>query len=93
MSYPNSGFLLPRKAEGKQPNCTGTINIGEDLVDYINKKYKEGGEIILDLAGWTRKSEKGDKYLSVSIKKPYVKQEGSEKPSKRATVQDDEIPF
>jgi hypothetical protein len=93
MSYPNSGFLLPRKAEGKQPNCTGTINIGEDLVDYINKKYKEGGDIILDLAGWTRKSEKGDKYLSVTIKKPYVKQEGSEQPSKRVTVQDDEIPF
>jgi len=93
MSYPNSGFLLPRKAEGKQPNCTGTINIGEDLVDYINKKYKEGGDIILDLAGWTRKSEKGDKYLSVTIKKPYVKQEGSEQPSKRVTVQDEEIPF
>ena len=92
MSYPNSGFLLPRKAEGQQPNCTGTINIGEDLVDYINKKYKEGGEIILDLAGWTRKSEKGDKYLSVSIKKPYVKPEGGQ-PSKRVTVQNDEIPF
>ena len=95
MSYPNSGFLLPRKAEGKQPNCTGTINIGEDLVDYINKKYKEGGEIILDLAGWTRLSEKGAKYLSVSIKKPYDKVEGGTQSSgRKVTVEDDEeIPF
>lgn len=93
MGYPNSGFLVPRKAEGKQPTCTGTINIGEDLVDYINKKYKEGGEIILDLAGWTKQSAKGSKYISVSIKKPFVKGEGGQQPSKRVTVQDDEIPF
>ena len=92
MGYPNSGFLVPRKAEGNQPSFTGTINIGEDLVDYINKKYKEGGDIILDLAGWTKQSAKGSKYISVSIKKPYVKPEGGQS-SKRVTVQDDEIPF
>jgi len=93
MGYPNSGFLVPRKAEGKQPTCTGTINIGEDLVDYINKKYKEGEEIILDLAGWTKQSAKGTKYISVSIKKPFIKGEKSNQPSKRVTVQDEEIPF
>jgi len=93
MGYPNSGFLVPRKAEGKQPGWTGTINIGEDLVDYINKKYKEGEEIILDLAGWTKQSAKGTKYISVSIKKPYVKIKTENQPSKRVTVQNEEIPF
>jgi hypothetical protein len=91
MGYPNSGFLVPRKAEGKQPTCTGTINIGEDLAHYINQQFKAGEEIILDLAGWTKESAKGSKYISVSIKKPY-KKDGEK--SKRAVAQDDEeIPF
>ena len=94
MGYPNSGFLVPRKAEGKQPHCTGTINIGEDLVDYINRRYKSGEEIILDLSGWTKTSAKGSKYISVSIKKPYVKDGGNSQPAAKVNVKDDEdIPF
>lgn len=91
MSYPNSGFFCPRKAEGKQPNYTGTINIGEDLAHYINQQFKAGEEIVLDLAGWTKESAKGPKYISVSIKKPF-KKDGEK--SKRVAVQDDEeTPF
>ena len=91
--YPNSGSLFPRQAEGRQPNRTGYIEIGEDLCDYIHQEYKAGREVKLDLSGWDKVSAKGTQFMSLAIKKPYVKEGAKDSPKSSVKDMSDDIPF
>ena len=83
-TYPNSGILLSRKAEGKSPNYAGGILIADEVLDYIIARYKEKEPVVLDLAAWDKTSKAGNGFISISIKKPFVA--GKKK-------DDDDIPF
>ena len=61
-SKPDTGVLFSNKrkpaadAKGKgKPDCTGNILVGD---------------VKCELAGWTKVSKKGDKYVSLTIKVP-----------------------
>lgn len=81
-TYPNSGILLSRKADGKSPNYSGGILIADEVLNYIVAKYHLKEPVVLDLAAWDKTSKAGNSFISVSIKKPYV-----------AGKKDDDIPF
>ena len=90
--YPNSGSLFERQAEGRQPNRTGYIEIGEDLCDYIHQEYRAGREVKLDISAWDKTSAKGTAFISLSVKKPYV-QEGAKDAPKKVEDLESDIPF
>lgn len=98
MKYPNSGSLSPLDSKfrktAKAPNATGYLDLGEDLIDYINQEHRAGRDVRLDLAAWTKDGEKG-KWYSLNVKKRFTKEEGVNKPTRRpAPVEDDsDIPF
>jgi len=91
--YPNSGSLFERVAEGRQPNRTGNINLGEDLCDYIHQEYRAGRDVILDISAWDKISAKGLAFISLSIKKPYVKEGAKDSPKSSVKDMSDDIPF
>jgi len=90
--YPNSGSLFERVAEGRQPNRTGNMTLGEDLCDYIHQEYRAGRDVILDISAWDKTSAKGLAFISLSIKKPYVKEGAKDAPKKVEDLESD-IPF
>ena len=93
-TYPNSGILLHRKAEGKSPNYSGGILIADEVLEYIISRYKAKEPVILDLAAWDKESNAGNSFISVSIKKPYNAGNASSNASSKAQPADDEeIPF
>ena len=98
-TYPNSGILLHRKAEGKSPNYSGGILIADEVLEYIISRYKAKEPVILDLAAWNKESNAGNSFISVSIKKPYNSGNASDKdfysPSKTSVkpTDDEDIPF
>ncbi len=98
--FPNSATLFTQKDKKseKSPDLTGNIMLGPDLVTYIIEQHDSGNfEITLDLAAWKKVSAGGNKFLSGSIKKPFVK-DGSYTPGVRkvrspSTDSDDDMPF
>ena len=74
----NTGVLFVNKERksDKYPNFRGTINVnGKDF----------------EVAGWTRESKTGDKYLSLKIEEPRTAQKAEPKPT--STDLGDELPF
>lgn len=78
----NTGVLFVKKARktDKQPNFEGRINV--DGKDY-------------ELAGWSRETKNGDKYLSLRVEEPRKKEP---RPAEQPTVVSvdeigDELPF
>lgn len=98
--YPNTGNLSPvsakfRKSE-KSPNATGYLDIGEDLIEYINQEHRAGRDVKVDLAAWTKDGQNG-KWYSLVVRKPYNKEDVPSKPAKKPAAkdlpEDDEPPF
>ena len=83
MAYDNTNtgvlFIKKERKSDKAPNFEGRINVeGKDF----------------DIAGWTRVTSNGDKFLSLKISEPYKK--GAKKEEiKTVDVSDlgDELPF
>lgn len=74
--YPNSGalFTVKDKKSDKAPDLSGNLCLGTDTVDYIIEQYNAGNpEITLDLSSWKKVSQGGNKFLSISVRKPFVK--------------------
>lgn len=69
-------FIKKERKSDKQPNFQGTINVN-------GKDY--------DIAGWTRQSKTGDKYISLKVEEP----RDVKKPEPKPVQADfgDEIPF
>lgn len=91
--YPNSGalFTVKEKKSDKAPDVSGNLCMGSDTVAYIIEEYNAGNnEITLDLSGWKKVSTSGNKFLSVSVKKPFVKGQGAPAPRRQNS---DDVPF
>lgn len=75
MNNENRGFLYPvkEKKSEKSPNMTGKIFITPDLA---------GREV--EIAGWTQVSKAGNKYISLSVKEPYVAEQSQQQQANQA---------
>lgn len=93
----SGGALFPNnKTNPKAPDYDGTLELDEELINYIYSKYKKNAEEIkLELSGWKRQAQKsGKSYLSLKPSIPY-KERGSNstKSASNNTDFEDEIPF
>lgn len=90
----NSGVLFKnnRATSDKAPTHTGKIEIGKDLVKLLVDAIAAGEPAVLELAAWTKETRDGDKFLSLTVRKPFVKGSGPARPSKGPDP-DDSIPF
>jgi len=69
--YPNIGTMFARqKVEGKQPTASGFIYLDGDVLDYIIDRSKEGKDVVLDIAGWSKISKAGNRYQQLKIATP-----------------------
>ena len=88
--YPNTGKLTKntQKTEDKHPDSRGEVFVTRDLLELL---MKEPGDLIeIKLAGWTKMSKAGNKYLSLQASAPYKK----EAPKPQAlNDEDDDAPF
>lgn len=95
--YPNGGalFAVKDKKSDKAPDLTGNLAIGVDTVAYILEQANAGNaEITLDLSAWKKVSGSGSKFLSVSIKQPFVKGQAPYRPRRQGNEDaDTDIPF
>jgi hypothetical protein len=95
--YPNSATLFTEKNKKnpRGPDITGTLMLGQDLAEYIADQLDAGNqEITLDLSGWKKVSRAGNKFLSVSVKKPFKAQpspnsKSASKPTKSGFDEDE----
>ena len=90
--FANGGalFTVKDKKNEKGPDLTGTLDLGDDTVAYIMAQHAAGNrEISLDLSAWKKVAGTGTKFLSVSVKKPFIRT-GSEA---RSTRNSEDAPF
>jgi hypothetical protein len=93
-NYPNTGVLWKSKyyiSGGNKPYMTGSLEIDEDVINYINSQYP--GPVKLELAAWT-KTGKGGMFLSLKVQPPKDDRQ-QERPAQqeRRPDLDDEVPF
>ena len=71
------------KSGDKQPDWTGKVEMGRDMLKELVSIVKEGGTGELRVALWNRTSKNGNEYkycrLDIPQKKEEVKEEGCEK--------------
>ena len=77
MAYDGPGgalFKNNKKQSDKQPDLQGNIELSEEAVQSVLDQMKSGVKYPkLDLSGWTKVSGKGNKFISLSAKKPWEK--------------------
>lgn len=96
-------FTNNRKEKETHPDLRGELEISPELVNLMKSQIDSGQQFgKVEIAAWTKHSDKAGKYLSVSANKPYIKpQESANAPSQAPTGQsftpapatDDKIPF
>lgn len=97
---PNSGVLFPARkgSSDRAPDFTGTLDLGEELLDAIRRSTSS--TVKVRLAGWKKTSDKVGVYLSIAVsadddnwksKKP----QGSGRPqqSRKSSDDDDSTPW
>jgi len=100
-AYPNKGSLFKVdekfRTSDKSPIMKGKIELGEDMCDYIQQQYRAGKDVIIDVSAWSRLTTAGDKFLSLSIQKEYVKEGAKDSPTTKSSVSlkdmESDIPF
>ena len=90
MEYPNSGNLMrtKEKRNPSSPDMFGSIKVDKHLLLSLIED-SNGGLIELSLAGWSKTSAAGNKYLSLSVSKPKT----SSAPISKPQEEDEDIPF
>ena len=108
--YPPGGVLFQnrRKMQQNHPDMTGTLEISGELLSELVRSADSGQPIKMDLSAWTKVDKNGNKFLSLTAKKPYVPQQQSngggwgnrpqqaqQRPQQRQSLPpiEDEIPF
>jgi hypothetical protein len=80
MAYDGPGgalFKNNRKERDSHPDLQGNIELSEEAVQSVLDQMKSGVKYPkLDLSGWTKVSGKGNKFISLSAKKPWEKSGG-----------------
>jgi uncharacterized protein (DUF736 family) len=92
--YPPGGVLFPnrRKTSDKHPDFTGNLEISRDLLTELVEAAKGGKEIKMDVSAWTKTGKSGQKFLSLTARKPFVSSSNGNNGASNNNV-DDEIPF
>lgn len=91
---PNSGslFVNNKKTTDNMPDYTGDIRLSDELVAELAAAINSGKPALFRLAGWKKKTQKGEGWLSLSASSTTFK--GTGKPfSKKATTETEEDPF
>lgn len=96
--YPNSGILFiqdpAKKTNPKSPDYEGNVELDAKMLADLVAMHNAQKPIKLDLAGWRKKSAKGNTFISLTAKLPFTKSEPvkEERPKSMFEI-DDEIPF
>jgi len=100
MAYDGPGgalFKNSRKERDTHPDLQGNIELSQEAVQSVIEQANRGVKYPkLDLSGWTKMSSKGNKFISLSAKKPWEKGGGGSSGGYghgRNNDIDDEIPF
>jgi hypothetical protein len=84
--FPNSGALLPSKNRRSEnsPDYYGDITISDEVLDYVLRNAESGGEVRLELSGWSRMTRNNLNLTSLKINIPYsVRQQEGGNPTYR----------
>lgn len=81
----NSGALFQReKSTNGGPDFSGDIEIGMDVLQYLNNMAKAGQPAKMEAAIWRRASQKdGKPFLSVKVQVPYEARKGGQQQQSR----------
>jgi len=103
MAYDGPGgalFKNNKKTSDRHPDLTGFVELDRDaaqsIVDQLNSGVQHPK---LDVSGWTKVSQKGNKFISLSAKKPWEKggqqmsSQSFQAPAPQHNDMDDSIPF
>ena len=94
MAYDGPGgalFKNNRKERDSHPDLQGNIELSEEAVQSVIDQMKSGVKYPkLDLSGWTKVSSKGNKFISLSAKKPWEKSGGGGSSGGRNDRRDDD---
>ena len=107
-AYPPGGMLgnNSRKKTDKHPDYTGYVEVDRAMLQKLEAKLNMSGRAKIELAGWNRRSAKGNDFISIagSVWVPEEGQQPAPKTpprgkdipsgySKSAGIPDDEISF
>jgi len=80
MAYDGPGgalFKNNRKERDTHPDLQGNIELSQEAVQSVIEQMNRGVKYPkLDLSGWSKVSGKGNKFISLSAKKPWEKSGG-----------------
>ena len=75
-------FANTRKTQQNAPDYRGELRLNAETVASIKEQLERGVQNpAIEIAGWKKTSNSGTVYISMSGKKPYVK-EGSQAPAR-----------
>jgi len=102
MAYDGPGgalFKNNKKTSDRHPDLTGFVELNQEAAQSIVDQLNRGIEYPkLEISAWTKVSQKGNKFISMSAKKPWEKgnQASSrdfQAPEPHHNDMDDSIPF
>jgi hypothetical protein len=75
--YPPGGVLFQnrRKTQQNHPDMTGSLEISGDLLTELVNAANNGQPIKMDISAWTKSDKNGNKFLSLTARKPFVPQQ------------------
>ena len=75
MAYDGPGgamFKNNRKERDTHPDLTGFVELTDEVIRSINDQAASGVKFPkVEISGWSKVSSKGNKFISLSAKKPY----------------------
>lgn len=87
MAYDGPGgalFKNAKKQRDTHPDLQGNIELSQEAVQSVMDQVKSGVKYPkLDLSGWSKVSSKGNKFISLSAKKPWEKSGGYSRDDRR----------
>lgn len=80
MAYDGPGgamFKNNRKERDTHPDLTGFVELTDEVIRSINDQAASGVKYPkIEISGWSKVSSKGNKFISLSAKKPWEKNSG-----------------
>jgi hypothetical protein len=80
MAYDGPGgamFKNNKKERDTHPDLTGFVELTDEVVRSINDQAADGVKYPkIEISGWSKVSSKGNKFISLSAKKPWEKNAG-----------------
>jgi uncharacterized protein (DUF736 family) len=90
-------FKNNNKKSENHPDMTGKIELSDEEIESIIDQQRSGVRFpTLDVSAWTKTSSKGNRFISMAVKKPWKKEESRQTPAANNhydNKMDDEIPF